>query len=772
MHMNINTDRSFSAITRGLFFAIFFATGFSALIYQLVWQRVITLHAGVDLYSVTTVVAAFMAGLGLGSLVGGYIADRLSFRKCFIVFCSANFVIGIFGYFSLWLFYDVYSSLISYINNTASSFLFHYILMFIPTTFMGMSLPLLSRALVRTNDEMASLIGSLYGINTLGAAIGAGLGTWYVLGTFGFANSIYIASSINIGCGILVIIILLKLNATAFSTLSSSEKNLDSGMINDLKMDKLQMIKPWVWITIYGITGFVALSFEIVWFRILDVSYHANSYSFGHILFIYLSCFGAGCLFSSRRINRIKRPDKLFLWMQCFIGLSSILCPSILIILSKFKYSMPGLMMSISEFSFFNAKDYFVLIYRTIVYPFLIFGVPVVLMGACFPLVQRIVSRQINTIGRSLSKLLFSNILGNIIGSLVTGFFLIDLLGTPLTLMFLCSLLILPGVIAAYYSGNNVRIFHAIASVIIISTYVGIMFQNENRFWAFFHSSSPYLFSYAEDRVSVSALRKKKKGYTLLLNGYAHSWFPYGGNIHSILGIAPSLYHADPKNALIIGFGSGETLYAMSLDGRLNDIVCIELSGSQLELLKNMTEREDFEQLQDMLQDPRVDIRINDGRKFLQRTDRQFDLIEIDALDPEHAYSGNLFSKEFFDLISRHLKPNGIFAQYIPTERVENTLHAVFPHVIIFQSRFTTFALASNEPIILSHEDIEKRIESLNLHAAYNNGSDISLKEFFVATLPVELEIEDLDTYSADRFNSDLFPRDEYFINNEVVKRY
>ena len=158
---------------RHLVTALFAVTGFSALCLQVVWQRVISIHGGVDLFSSATVVAAFMAGLGLGNLVGGTLADRLGARRSILAFALANFGIGLFGWASIAIFYDGYRALAANVQSLPAAFAFHFVLLIVPTTLMGLSLPLLTRGVVRNIAEAAPVVSRLYAANTLGAAAGA-----------------------------------------------------------------------------------------------------------------------------------------------------------------------------------------------------------------------------------------------------------------------------------------------------------------------------------------------------------------------------------------------------------------------------------------------------------------------------------------------------------------------------------------------------------------------------------------------------------------------
>jgi len=128
------------------YYTVFCVSGFAALLYQTIWQRVLAIFSGADVYSVTIVVSAFMGGLGLGNLAGGHLADRLSIRGRFLAFSAAELAIGLFALPSLWLYHEVLYARIGALSLgpiTMAAMLFLTLLW--PTFFMGMSLPLLAR---------------------------------------------------------------------------------------------------------------------------------------------------------------------------------------------------------------------------------------------------------------------------------------------------------------------------------------------------------------------------------------------------------------------------------------------------------------------------------------------------------------------------------------------------------------------------------------------------------------------------------------------------
>src|SRR5687767_8335557 len=183
------------------FLAIFFASGFAALVYQTVWQRLLAFFGGADLRSVTIIVSAYMAGLGLGSLAGGHLADRSSVRGRFVLFAACELAVAAYGFLSVWLYYDFLSVRLGPLGlSPALSAALIFLTLLWPTFFMGMSLPLLARALTSSAARAGERIGVLYGWNTFGAAVGSLVAVWVLARHFGFRATVQWGALLNLAC--------------------------------------------------------------------------------------------------------------------------------------------------------------------------------------------------------------------------------------------------------------------------------------------------------------------------------------------------------------------------------------------------------------------------------------------------------------------------------------------------------------------------------------------------------------------------------------------
>lgn len=758
---------SLRAVVRPALFLVFAATGFSALTLQVVWQRVISLHAGVDLLASTTVVTAFLAGLGLGSLAGGALADRLGSRRSLFAFALSNAGIGAFAWASLWLFYDVYRRFAAELDSAAAMFAFHFVLLVVPTTLMGLSLPLLARGAVAANREIAPLVGRLYAVNTLGAAVGSAVAGWVLLGRYGFVPSVRIAGALNLGAAALVLLI------GWFGARENEAQPEKTEAVRDRTVGSGE--RSWPWFLLYGLTGAVAIGLEVVYFRVVDAIWRSNSYTFATVLAIYLLLFGLGAALGSRRAGRTERPDRWFLWLQFGVGVSSLLGMLLLLhpprafgFADFVHHYFKTLGFMSGDYSIGSTADAVRLLYVHVAAPLLVMGAPVLLMGASFPFIQALVARRLDSLGRRTGTLLFSNICGNVLGGIVTGFLLFDHLGSAGALKLLSGVLLLPGLAAAARLSTPRRRLAGVVGATGLMVFLIAVFPSNRDFWAFFHSATPeQRFALDEDRTCVTSLMDVKDETFLYINGSWQNGHPYD-LFHIAIGLLPSLLHREPERGLAVGLGIGSTAYSMAQDPRIDHIDCVEICGGQERLLARLAKRGSVTSRR-LLEDPRIQIHAGDGRRWLLANEDPYDVIVVDVVRPNTAYSGNLYSVEFYELVKSRLADDGLFVQWVPSDRVLNSVRKVFPYVATtvipeyFESRFL---IAGKKPLFLHKPTLIERFSNVD-PAAFSQSQREQLDGFFKATkFRRERYRGSVDDLPELLFNLDLHPRDEYFLND------
>ena len=312
--------------TTALPYLLFFGSGFAALVYQVVWQRLLVIFSGSDIQSTTIIVAAFMAGLGCGSVVGGRVADRLSPTAGLAAFAAAELAIAGFGVFSASLYYDVLYQRLGHLAwglESRAAILFVSLLW--PTFFMGVSLPLLARALTTTIERAATVAGTLYGWNTLGAAFGAFTTTWWVLPLYGLERGLQLGATLNLLAAAIAIPLTFRVRG-----LRADRTSIAIEQAGRVRADGFTLPLAG-WTVIYALTGFLALSLEIVWFRLMGVMLRSTAFTFGTLLAIYLSGLGFGSLAGSALIGRTRRPGSAFLTVQTAVVLYAALAITLLV---------------------------------------------------------------------------------------------------------------------------------------------------------------------------------------------------------------------------------------------------------------------------------------------------------------------------------------------------------------------------------------------------------------------------------------------------------
>lgn len=766
---------------------VFCVSGFAALLYQVIWQRLLAIFSGADVYSATVIVAAFMGGLGVGHIAGGHAADRVSRRTSLMLFGVAELAVALFGAFSGVLYYDVLYQRLGQLDLSRDAIaVILFVSLLWPTFFMGASLPLLARAVTDRIERAASTVGALYGLNTLGAACGAIVATWLLLPAIGLEGSLRVGAVLNVACAAVILPVALRFGDVGRVLLDPAER-LD-GVISDVADRRVRKDRPyapfWLWALIYAFAGFVALSYEIVWFRLLGVMAKSTAFTFGTLLTLYLAGIGFGAVAGSAFAPRARRPGLAFFVLQAAAGLSAALLLTIFIgvadDISALRgyfdsyeplnvrdsvYELRGLVLNLLPGTDVPAGVPASFLRLYVLVPLLLVVPPTFLMGCAFPFLQRVVQTDVDKVGRRVGTLLLANIVGSILGTVLTGWLLLDALGSAGTLKLLAAM---SGIFAVFAvlrwqqdHDTPRRLLATIGTAAGVLLFVAWM-PDAARLWARLHGTASDRILFAEDNSGLSVIKAEEAAFrgpkVVFVNGVGQSVIPYG-DIHTALGAVPALVHPEPRDVAIIGLGSGDTVYAAASRPETERVTCVEIIRPQLATLQALASRDSYGGLRALLRDPRVEHLFGDGRAYLMRTTRRFDLIEADALRPTSAYSGNLYSDAYFTLVKNRLKPGGLAATWAPTRRIHDTFVRVFPYVISVPGML----LGSSEPFEIDRAAVAARLADARVRDHYQRaGVDIeALMRPYLDGEPARFG-PDFDRATLVDFNTDLFPKDEY----------
>ncbi len=736
--------------------AAFFLSGASALVYQVAWQRILALHTGVGLYSVAVIVAAFMVGLGLGSHLGGVASERTSPGRALVVFGLLELGIAAFGILSGPLFYDfLYLKHLWLYTPAWRGALLHTLSLVVPTTLMGMSLPFLTRALVHEVPTASRTIGLLYGVNVLGASVGALLAPWLFIRHYGIRAAILGAAAGNLLAGLGALGMALLARRRSLSGPLGAVPAPSSGT-----QDRPDLAEPpaklATWVVLYALSGFCALSLEMLWFRILEVALKSTAFTFGTLLFVYLLGSGLGSVLGALVSRRVRRPLEAFLLSQCALLAYS---AGILWLLTTLPADGPLIRPFVDywggrlSYNIGGRLRWDLIFKLYVLQPFLLFGIPTILMGSSFTFLHRSVQDDPATSGRKVGLLQAANIAGCVAGSLLVGVALLSWLGTAGSLRLLLLLGLAFAATGLVRSGR--RGLFVTAGAVLLALLLG--FPSQEALWRRFHGFRDATALIEEDATGVAAIsRISRFRWAVWTGGRHHSTLPFG-NIHTALGALPGLIHAAPQTAAVIGLGSGDTAWASGCRvDATRSVTVFEICAPQRVLLRRFADSPDtFRKLNLFLEDPRVAVVVADGRNALARDDRSYDVIEMDALWPTSPYAGNLYSLEFYSLCARRLNRGGLMCSWSPSRRVYATFSRVFPHVVEFLGG--QVVVGSKEAIAWEPEVWEGRLasESLRQYLGGDRASEVLgiLRTARPGTPQPSLE---------ETTNRDLRPRDEF----------
>jgi predicted membrane-bound spermidine synthase len=760
---------------------LFFGSGFAALLYQTIWQRMLGFFSGVDVYSVTITVTAFMAGLGCGSLAGGHLADRLSSRNRLLTFGLAEAIITLFALGSKWLYYDLL-----YVRWSAladSTFLLPVVLfvsLLIPTFCMGVTLPILAKAFTAKIEAASTVVGYLYGVNTLGAAVGALVTPWILLRQFSFPEILQIGAALNAICAGSAVLVWWWSGPEREPAPPRTEPEVKPPV-------EKSRFPARIWMIIYGLSGFIALSLEIVWFRLLGVLQKSTSFTFPTLLAVYLGGLALGVIIGVPFARRIRRPAVTFLALQSGVTLYAAIVFTLLLSQVDRQPFLQPLWLYLGGYEPVNAADllsaipawfsgapiapalsesarFVLLLY--FVLPFALIAPATLLMGVSFPVLQKLVQDNPALLGRRVGWLQTINIAGSMLGALLVGWCLLRWLGSSGTLKLL---VLLGGVflcLIAWHVPRRpwVRLVSIALSICLVS-WIAAAIPKTKRLWAKLHGATPRAIIARESASGLAVLKSSPEGFEkgiiwVFSNGMGQSWLPYGG-VHTQIGMFAVLLHPRPEEVAVIGLGSGDTVYALGGSPHTRRLTCIEIVEPTYESLQELATRVPYSPLHALLEDSRIQWVFADGRAHILRSGKLFDVIEADALRPNSAYSGNLYSWEYFQTLKAHLKSDGFAVTWVPTSRVLVSFLQVFSHVIVVDG----IAIGSEQPILVEPEAILRKLADPFTAEYYGRvGGDL-------LPLVSNLIAGEFRRYSPETerpgkgdLNSDLFPRDEYMV--------
>jgi len=685
---------------------LFLVSGFSALVYQVLWTRMLGLVFGVTIHAASALLATYMAGLAVGSVAAGRIADRL--RHPLRAFGLVEIGIAAAALASphvLRLVEDAYQAVYPALGNqtalvAGSRVLLAAALLLVPTALMGATLPLVLKSSLTGGERLATRTSLLYGTNTTGAIAGTIAAGFALLPLLGMRSSFLVAAAGNLTVGGGALALAAWRPTGGAHGPADADDHATAPPPGGSRASGLPRASR-VALGIAGISGFVGLALEIVWFRVLVLFLGPTTYAFTSMLGAVLFGIALGSFVIAPWLRR--RADLAGLLAALQIGFSV----AVLLSLSLLAHGH-AIGRALGQLTTRPFGDYL----TVLAVVSLVSMVPAsALSGASFPVALTLWSRGRGDrdIGRRMGVFYAVNVTGAIVGALAGGYVLLPVLGARWSLILLALLpLPLAGVLLATIA-NRARMIATtaagsaavIAALLLAPDPFDVLLDR-------FHHGEEVLFRAEGVQTTVSVHQRRRERIMYLDGRHQANDTPDTLYQHRRIGLLPVVLHDDPGRALVIGLGGGATAGAMARYPNLH-LTVVELSKSVIEGAEWFAHA-NF----DVLRRPSVDLRVGDGRNHLMLTSDRYDIVAADIILPVHAGATNLYSAEYFRLVRNALSPRGLFVQWIGSEAeaeyklIARTFLSVFRNATLWGGG--SLLIGGRWPLSIDVEAIERRL--------------------------------------------------------------
>jgi spermidine synthase len=707
----------------------FIFSGATGLIYEVLWARMLGLVFGATTLAVSTVLAAFMGGLALGSALAGRLAARI--KRPLSTYGWMEIGIALYALLIPFMFHRVDSlyALIwqqfhpGFFAFSLWRFFLSCFMLLVPTTLMGATLPVLSAALLNSSGRNSNSVTRLYFCNLAGAILGTLVAGFVLLPAIGVRATILVAAAINLIIG--AVAVLAQRRADSVQPVDYFPINSRS----DSEEPALAASRFWFFGAL--VSGFVTISTQVVWTRMLTMIIGSSTYAFSLVVALFLIGLAGGAFI----IGRKDRQTKLYttiLKVEVLIALS--------LIMSLFAVNrLPALLIKIGLQR--QISSWAGLLALQIMSASLLILVPALLMGMVMPLVLVWAStsktKAVALVGRTYAI----NTVGAISGAFITGFVLIPRTSTKFTLLLASSICLLVAWMAYKPMGTrDPALKRSLAFgglvVVVILVFVfpprlnfadlsigaydslirvlaksreGVKEDSTQTRGPDIHQ----LLMYQEGPTSTVTVRHDQNTISMAINGRTNaSDSAFDMPTQVMLSQIPLLIAPKIDNALIIGFATGVTVGAM-LQSPIQSVTCVELEPATI---KGSTY---FDHVNNRpLNDPRTHLIIDDARTYLRVTPDHYDIIVSEPSHPWVPGVANLFTQEFFEIARARLSEQGVFVQWVQIYQLSTdslrsvlaTYASVFPHVAVFQ----VGGLGQGKDLLLVGSNLPVNLDRLN----------------------------------------------------------
>ena len=711
---------------RALFGLIFAASGAAALIYEVTWTRLLTLQLGHGVAAASTVLAAFMGGLAIGSAAGGRLGTRLEPMRALRVYAGLEIAIAALALI-LPLELGALDPLLAsaYADGTGGTafgvlrFFTSLLLLAVPAAAMGATFPVASRWFVRNAGAAARDAGALYAANTLGAAVGALTAGFVLLPFMGLYGATAVAIALNIAAAAGAYALSRReapnpTNAVSPSIAASSSSaaspssreapsskrrgapNLEArnapsstrgGATSPMTRTRSIPTSPWIAAVALGISGFASLVLQVVWTRLLALILGPTTYAFSIIVSVFITGLAVGAAVSSRLATRVRQP---------LVGLSVCLALSVGLAAASASMVDRGLL-SIADIVAQPNVTFSDVLLRQALLALMLLAPMTIAFGAAFPFAVAAATRNDDTVSADLGLIYAVNTTGAIAGALLAGFAFIPAAGLHGTLRIVTIVGAVGAMVLLVVGRTTGRSRIAAACLAVAVLALGVWLPQWDRLLL---SSGAYKYAavlqgpdvrtalsagellyYREGASATVAVRRVAGTTSLAIDGKVDASNAGDMLTQRLLAHVPLLLHDKPREVAILGLGSGVTL-GSALTHPIERADVLEISPEVVEGARYF-DRENH----NAIDDPRTRLIVGDGRTHLVLTRQQYDVIISEPSNPWMAGIASLFTREFFEAAKARLGPGGVLCQWAHTydistrdlQSIVATFVSVFP---------------------------------------------------------------------------------------------
>lgn len=664
--------------------AIFFASGFSALIYQITWQRSLFVIFGINVEAVTVVVTGFLLGLGFGSLLGGRLS-RIMPASLLTLFGLIELTIGLFGAASLAVFQWVGARTLELSGPLTVAVT--VTLLIGPTLLMGATLPILTQYLVSRIANVGRSVGLLYCVNTLGSAFACFASGLWLMRWLGMQGAVTLAAAVNLAVAAVAFRLAWRARMPAVRPVPELSPQPEAlPLRHGLSFAFLFVIAV--------LTGYMSLSYEVVWFRAFVIGTNLAP-AFALILGAYLAGLAAG----SYLIRNSCVPS------ASGAGPIALLC-HVIVLSSVIGY----LVLPIAARAAAGGTDWFAASMLLTVF------LQTAIAGSAFPLICYLGVAPDGSSGVGVSYVYVGNILGSAAGALITGFVLMDYMSTALISLLLVELgaVTAAGVALAgraHMPGRRrAGVLALVAGTIVVSPLAAASLFDR------FYDRITYKSDLATEPEFVDVVENKSGVVTVSSQAVVFGGGMYDGIVSVdliddrnllIRPLSLALFHPAPRDVLMIGLATGAWAQIVAANPAVERLTIVEINPGYLQLIRK------YDAVRTLLGNPKVEIIIDDGRRWLNRhPGRRFDAIIQNTTWHFRPHVTNLLSAEYLKLAATRLRDGGIL-MYNTTYSTRAMLTGCT--VLPFGLRELNMMVAGNGPLTLDHARLRRMLDELTI---------------------------------------------------------